>query len=80
MISEKLRSALADGTITKIYSGQDNCCRCGCRGKYYNKGDKMFAGMVRKAVKLATTQETEEEYNFINIPYGNNRAYTIYID
>lgn len=80
MISKKLSSALAEGTISKIYSGQDNCCRCGCRGKYYNKGDKMFAGMLRKAVKMAAQTETEEFYNFINIPYGKNRAYTIYID
>lgn len=80
MTNEKLNSAIAEGTITKIYSGKDNCCRCGCQGKYYSRGDKMFAGILRKAKKLAFSQGYEDYGNFINIPYGNNRAYTIYFE
>ena len=28
--------------ITKIYSGLCNCCRCGCNGKYFDKGSRGF--------------------------------------
>ena len=28
--------------ITRVYSGLDNCCRCGCRGTYHDKGSRGF--------------------------------------
>lgn len=83
IINEKFDNALANGTITQVYSGIDNGCRCGCKGKYYNRGDKMFPGMLRKAIKAARNPNlpcTEEGDGYVNIPLGNNRAYTIYFN
>lgn len=28
--------------ITKIYHGKENCCRCGCKGRYFKPNDVGF--------------------------------------
>ena len=83
IINEAFDKALADGTITQVYSGLDNACRCGCKGKYYRRGDKMFPGMLRKAIVASRNPDLpsiETGDGYVNIPLGNNRAYTIYFD
>ena len=37
--------------IAKIYSGKDHYCRCGCGGKYYYAGSKLFNGIIKRAKK-----------------------------
>lgn len=36
--------------ITKIYSGLDHCCRCGCGGKYYDRGTIGFKRILNKLI------------------------------
>lgn len=38
-------------TITKIYKGKDNYCRCGCGGKYYYPEDRSFKRILKNAEK-----------------------------
>lgn len=83
-LPEVLTRAIADGTVSRIYHGKDDACRCGCKGRYYNRGDRGFHWVFREAITKA--RETLCEVNeaggltFINIPYGDNKAYTIYIE
>lgn len=35
-----------NGKAVKVYSGKDDCCRCGCGGKYYYAGSKLFNAML----------------------------------
>lgn len=48
-------------SIAKIYSGKDHCCRCGCGGKYYYAGSKLFNGMIKRAKKAF-----EETLEYVN--------------
>jgi len=34
--------------ITRIYSGRENCCRCGCGGKYFDRGTVGFTRAINK--------------------------------
>ena len=66
--------------IYKIYSGRDNVCRCGCAGKYYNLGDKMFNSILKRATKKMSepSVDVDDTGEYINISYGDDRAYTLY--
>lgn len=77
-----IQQQIATNTPNKIYSGKDNCCRCGCKGKYYEPKDKMFKSMLDRSVnKFLSEDSTVDVYgNYINISYGNDRAYTIYFE
>lgn len=37
--------------VTKIYSGLEHCCRCGCGGKYFEPGDRGFARALNAIAK-----------------------------
>ena len=37
-------------SITKIYSGLDHCCRCGCGGKYHERGTIGFKRILNKLI------------------------------
>lgn len=37
-------------SITRIYSGLDHCCRCGCGGKYYERGSIGFKRILNKLI------------------------------
>lgn len=64
---------------TKVYSGRDHVCRCGCAGKYYYAGDKLFKTIVNRAIKkIAEGNELEVQSDYVNVSYGDDRAYTIY--
>jgi len=62
---------------TRVYIGQDRACRCGCQGKYWEPGTRGFKQAITKAQKLEA-DDVDETY--INFPYGNNRAITVYFD
>ena len=71
--------------VKQIYSGQDNACRCGCKGTYVACDDldnRLLKTRLKRAKKLALQSDTEVEYdtNYINVSFGNNRAITIYLD
>lgn len=40
-------------SITKIYSGLDHCCRCGCGGTYHERGTVGFKRILNKLIKGA---------------------------
>ena len=52
--------------ITRIYSGLDHCCRCGCGGKYHDKGTTGFKRILNKLIKG----------NVIPYPTGTKRYVT----
>lgn len=71
--------------ITKIYHGKDHACRCGCCGRYFEKGDKGFTRAINtlnsdtfkcfeNRVELSTYQNVHDgkvlpTEGWINIPY-----------
>lgn len=34
--------------ITRIYSGKENACRCGCAGRYFDRGTVGFTRAINK--------------------------------
>lgn len=63
----------------KVYSGRDHVCRCGCAGKYYYRDHKLFRSIIGKAIrKITEGNELEVTDQYINVSYGDDRAYTIY--
>ena len=44
---------LKDCTISQIYSGKDNWCRCGCGGKYYEIKDNVFTPVIKRFLTKA---------------------------
>lgn len=42
LIAELSRKNRTIDQITKIYHGLENCCRCGCGGKYFKRGTRGF--------------------------------------
>lgn len=64
--------------ITRIYVGADNACRCGCKGAYHEPDSVGFKRALNKAYKLESSDDVNATY--VNFPYGNNRAITLYFD
>lgn len=56
--------------IQQIYYGGDNVCRCGCRGKYADKGTPLFKRYLTKIGKteLAGPVEVAEDKFWVNLP------------
>ena len=68
---------------THVYSGQDEVCRCGCKGSYFPKGTVGFTRAVNRARKMiAEYVPTPNDVgsNYINISFGNDRAICVYFD
>lgn len=77
---------LAGYKPVRLYRGKDHNCRCGCRGHYYENGErgyKMALTMLKKfdifhGVEIASSGKNEM---YANIPYGepsDDRCVTIY--
>lgn len=70
--------------ITKIYTGRDRVCRCGCAGQYVTAEDgAIFHKRVRRfermwATYTPLTADVDDTYR--NISYGNDRAITAYFE
>lgn len=71
--------------ISRIYSGKDRACRCGCAGKYYSPNDKSFNLIVSKLAREVRRNGIEAENTegecepYLNIPYGlNGKCYCLY--
>ena len=72
-----MKTVIDASKVTKIYVGADRACRCGCLGTYHEVGTIGFKRALTKALKLeADSQGT----TYVNFPYGNNRAITVYYD
>lgn len=76
-----------ESDIKKIYRGKDNYCRCGCGGKYYDRGEKGFTRAINEMSRDTFTcldVEAPVGCNFINIPYDDStyegKALTIYFN
>lgn len=66
--------------ITKAYIGRDKCCRCGCKGTYY-EDEKNIKRLYNKVLRAMAAGETvEDEGDYINYSYGNDRAVTLYFN
>lgn len=79
--------------VSKIYLGQDNVCRCGCRGDYvtttyskyirnYDNVDNKLANRRLKQAQRLVRDGAKVVYKdtYINVSYGNDRAITLYTD
>lgn len=66
--------------VCKIYYGRDRYCRCGCAGKYFYKGDPAWGNLVKDIKKLGVVESDIEDCDdvFLNLPIGNDTAYTVY--
>ena len=67
--------------IEKVYSGQDNACRCGCKGDYAydEKKIKMRLNRALKFIKNGEATFEQIGNTCINVSFGDNRAITIYL-
>lgn len=73
--------------ITKIYHGKNRWCRCGCGGKYFEKGEKGFTRALNELQKDSFVPGDYEEIDvqnvYVNIPQGyeeENRCYCLYFN
>ena len=69
--------------ITRVYHGLDHWCRCGCGGRYFDKGERGFTRALN-AMKKADfkTDNVEQGETWINIPEAlkDNNCYCIYFN
>ena len=90
MPEEVQKPNIATEEITKVYVGGNYVCRCGCAGKYFNRGEKGFESRANRFIRLWKDYEPAFEdvgYNYRNIStaaprgkYGTGRAITAYIN
>ena len=79
--------------VSRSYSGQRDCCRCGCRGVYtdttYNTSPNVYTDVnnklvetrLRRAKKMVESGANVEYFlNGVDIESGNNRSLTFYFD
>ena len=64
-----LENLFITNKIKQIYHGKDNCCRCGCGGKYYTPSDKFFKIMFKRAKETYVKfHEYQDKYH--NLDYS----------
>lgn len=77
--------------ISQVYSGKQNCCRCGCGGNYVSTSfmkeprsevnDKLALQRLKRAKKLVEAgAEIDFGGNYADITTGENRTLTFYFD
>lgn len=70
--------------ITKIYTGRDRVCRCGCAGEYVTAADgAIFQKRLKRFERMWATYtplEADVDANYRNISYGYDRAITAYFE
>lgn len=73
--------------LTRIYSGKNHCCRCGCGGRYFEKSDKSFQSVLARLERMMrdNCKDSEEADcgrdgagGWVNIPYGHPRSNKCY--
>lgn len=64
------KAGWTEDSITKIYHGGDHVCRCGCAGKYFERGS---VGFTRALNALRRGFTTEEDGDMVFVTgYGHN--------
>ena len=77
--------------ISQVYSGDRNCCRCGCRGEYTattfmknprNIINDSLVGKRLKRAKALVNKGADVNYgnSYVDIETGNNRTLTFYFN
>ena len=61
---------LTPADIKQIYYGGDNCCRCGCKGRYADRGTPLFTRYMNKIAKTPLVGEAEiaKDKYWLNLP------------
>ena len=75
-------SALFNGRVPKrVYTGRAECCRCGCKGTYHEKGSVGYSRAMTKLVRgVAGGLIGDDLGNCIDFEFGNDRAICVYFD
>ena len=55
------KAGWTEDSITRIYHGGDHVCRCGCAGKYFDRGTKGFTRVLNALRKGFMTESEGEE-------------------
>lgn len=68
---------------TRVYTGKDNHCRCGCGGRYFEKGSVGFTRAMNNYKKRVHNNdyikiEGDSNYEYLNMSLENNKAITFY--
>jgi len=64
------KAGWTENSIKKIYRGGDHVCRCGCAGRYFERGDR---GFTRALNELRRGFLTEEEGDKVYVSgWGHN--------
>lgn len=83
---ETLRNIVKYRKITLVYQGKDSGCRCGCNGVYYRPSDDLddnaFEVALQQALDVAESEGVGIKItdDWINISYGDDKAFTIYYE
>ena len=73
--AETLKKAgWTEDSITRIYHGGDHVCRCGCAGKYLDRGTKGFARALN-ALRKGFMTESRGDKVWVS-GYGHNEMQT----
>jgi len=74
---------IAPESVTQVYSGQDEVCRCGCKGRYFEDA-RNIKRILAAAAKLEDSgakvdwSDGLDQERIANVSHGNDHAYTVY--
>ena len=73
--NETLASAnWTEADIMRIYHGGDHVCRCGCAGRYFDRGDRGFTRAMNALKRGFLTEEKGDKVYVTG--YGHNEMQT----
>ena len=67
------KAGWTEDSIIRIYHGGDHVCRCGCEGKYFNRGERGFTRALNALKRGFMTEEPGEKV-LVN-RYGYNEEW-----
>lgn len=68
--------------VTRVYSGKNGKCCCGCSGKYTERGEPSFAGkltLLAKHVEATPAGDVDVGPNYVGVIVGS-RLHLAYFD
>ena len=68
---------LTTSDFVKAYSGRHGCA-CGCRGKYYDAGDKMVARILKK-IQASDPSKVDVGPNYVAVD-SETRQWILYTE
>lgn len=72
--------------VKQIYYGGDHVCRCGCKGRYANRGTPLFKRYLKRiaATPLAGEVEIADDKYWLNLPTDTStdigKCFCLYFD